>query len=61
MDVAFSLQHLLLVPLMVMLKWSSFPLFGNLKFVTIYTKQYPYDKVGLGHERILLSERLEAK
>jgi hypothetical protein len=32
MDAAFPLQYLLLVPSMVMSKWSSFSLFRNLKF-----------------------------
>jgi hypothetical protein len=35
-NVAFSLQHLLLVPLMMTTKWLSFPLFGTWSFVIIY-------------------------
>jgi hypothetical protein len=62
--VAFPLQHMLLVPLMIRLSdWVS--VIREFKVLLSFMKQHPYPKwsntVGYDHERILLSERLEAK
>jgi hypothetical protein len=45
-DIAFPLQHMLLVPLMMMTKWSSFFIIQEPEVLSSFTKQHPYDNVG---------------
>jgi hypothetical protein len=41
-DIAFSLQHMLLIPLMITTKWSSFFVIQESEVLSSFTKQHPY-------------------
>jgi hypothetical protein len=60
-DGCISIATPVVSSLMVTPKWLSFPLFGNLKFCHHLRSNIPMIMIGYGYEKIVLSERLNAK